>query len=596
METLWPNDLARMMERSFERVEEQKEAINKINVFPVPDQDTGSNLAATLKGVRDAVRDKEFFNFENLAAIALDAALSSAQGNEGVIVTGFLAGFFATLRGQSIGAKTFAQAFGEGAARARQSVQNPREGTVLDVIDAAAGSLDGPESGSDIAQNLIDAVKKAQTALAATRQKIEVLKRANVVDAGGLGFLVMLQAFLEALDFGHREAVKFSGAKGVASVIRLEPVADHRYEVAALLAESAGKILDEGLAKEKLKNLGDFIDVVKIGNKMRVHVHTDQPSEAKKEIENLGLTLTIKVTDMAKATAAQAGRASSIGIVTEDLSDLTAKIADFYKIAVVEAPVDWPQGQALPGAGLYQKMREAERQGIAALPKTSAPVPKSYIEAFKQQLVLFGQVLCVTASIKISGSYNAALQARQTLEESERVTVIDSRQVASSQALVILRAIELIRQGWEIGDIAAGLEKYQAKIKSYIVVDDPKWLAAGGRISKTQADWIRRLNFLRLHLLITIKDGALAPGGIVFAKDKVGALSKKVAQDSQAIRAQGKRIRAVISHADDNASAKLLKRELKTKLDAEVSFVALASPALGVHGGPGTLMCAWTAI
>ena len=121
-------------------------------------------------------------------------------------------------------------------------------------------------------------------------------------------------------------------------------------------------------------------------------------------------------------------------------------------------------------------MREAERQGIAALPKTSAPVPKSYIEAFKQQLVLFGQVLCVTASIKISGSYNAALQARQTLEESERVTVIDSRQVASSQALVILRAIELIRQGWEIGDIAAGLEKYQAKIKSYIVVDDPKAL------------------------------------------------------------------------------------------------------------------------
>jgi len=596
MKKLSPDDLAKMLLTAYRSVDGQKEEINKINVFPVPDQDTGSNLAATLKGIAAVLENKRFVSFDELARDSLDAALSSAQGNEGVIFTGFLAGFLSSIRGSSLDSKTFAAAFKKGAGRARLSIQNPREGTVLDVVDAAAGSLElEAPSQSDIAGLLKNAIDKAEVALVATRQKIEILKRANVVDAGGLGFLVVLQGWFEALVPAGEGVPNFGGKEFVQNISQLEPLESHRYEVAALVVQKEGMPLNEAKAKDRLKTLGDFIDVVAIGKKMRVHIHTDRPDDAKKEIENFGSILTVRVQDLSQTAGAEAGRASSIGIVCEDMADITPKIADRYKIAIVPAPMIWPEGEPLPG-NLYQKMAKAGRRGITALPKTSAPVPKSYVEAYKQQLILFDKVLCITTSAKISGSYNVALQAKGSIEQPERVTVVDSRQVAAPQALVVLRALELIGQGWEIGDIAADLEKYQSGIKSYIVVDDPKWLVAGGRLSKTQAAWIRHMQIFHLRPLITVEDGALSSGGIVFAKDKVGAIFEKIKKDSRVIRAQGKRLRAVIIHADDIESAKRLKRELKIKLDAEVSFVALASPAIGAHGGPGTLMAAWAAI
>ena len=94
MEHITPENLKEMMLLSCKRVEERKEDINKINVFPVPDQDTGNNLAKTLLGIKEAIEKKDFKNLNEISESALDGALTNAQGNAGVIYTGFLAGFF----------------------------------------------------------------------------------------------------------------------------------------------------------------------------------------------------------------------------------------------------------------------------------------------------------------------------------------------------------------------------------------------------------------------------------------------------------------------------------------------------------------------
>ncbi|GAI42617.1 unnamed protein product, partial [marine sediment metagenome] len=136
MEYLTQEELKKMLLLSYQKIEEHKEEINKINVFPVPDQDTGSNMAKTLLGVKEAIENRNFKDLDEISEATLDGALTAAQGNAGVIYVGFLAGFLPLLNKNPVNAKKLALAFEKGAERARQSIQNPVEGTILDVIDA----------------------------------------------------------------------------------------------------------------------------------------------------------------------------------------------------------------------------------------------------------------------------------------------------------------------------------------------------------------------------------------------------------------------------------------------------------------------------
>ena len=125
-----------MMLLSYQKIEANKEQINKINVFPVPDQDTGSNMAKTLLGIKEVIEGREFKDLSEISEVALDGALTSAQGNAGVIYVGFLASFLPLLDKNPVDAKKLAIAFEKGRERAWKSIQNPKEGTILDVIDA----------------------------------------------------------------------------------------------------------------------------------------------------------------------------------------------------------------------------------------------------------------------------------------------------------------------------------------------------------------------------------------------------------------------------------------------------------------------------
>ena len=139
MDYLTQRELKKMMLFSWERVEKEKQEINKINVFPVPDQDTGTNLAYTLLGIKEQIENRDFNNLGEISEAILDGAMTAAQGNAGIIYTGFLAGFLPVFRNEkSINADKLTQAFKQGFERAEKSIQNPKEGTILDVMKATA--------------------------------------------------------------------------------------------------------------------------------------------------------------------------------------------------------------------------------------------------------------------------------------------------------------------------------------------------------------------------------------------------------------------------------------------------------------------------
>ena len=595
MEYLTQEELKKMMLLSYQKIEENKEQINKINVFPVPDQDTGSNMAKTLLGIKEAIEGKEFKDLSEISEAALDGALTSAQGNAGVIYVGFLASFLPLLDKNPVGVKKLAIAFEKGAERARKSIQNPKEGTILDVIDATAETF---KKEAVRETNIISifklATEKAREALLATREKMEIFRKANVVDAGGLGFLIIMESYLEALEGEKKEEKREE--KPSEKVRRFVQVLANRYEIVSLIENPK---LNENIVRDKLKKLGNSIDIVQIGNKMKIHIHTDYPEEVRDVMRETGSILELRTEDMAKEVAGEPSvRKVSIGIVTEgNITLLPQKILERYQIETVDAIVDWPAGENLPGENIFQKMREADKRGIKEFPKTSQAIPKSYLDAFKKQLQKFEKVLCITITSKISGCYNSACQAKEMLkeEERERVYILDTLQAAASQTLLVLRAIELIQEQREINEVIDEVKKLISQTHLYVIFEDPKWIEAGGRVSKSQANWIRRMKKLRLHPIIELKNGIIGKGGIVIAKDSAEALFKKIGKESQREIKAGERIRVIIGHADNPEGAERLRQMLK-EIKAEVPFVSLASPVICAHTGPGTLIAAWQTI
>ena len=592
MEYITQNDFQKMLLKSSDRIERNKEKINKINVFPVPDMDTGNNMAKTLGGIRDAIENKKFQNLEELSEAVLEGALVAAQGNAGVIYTGFLAGFLPLLDKNPLNAQKLAIAFETGAKRAKSSIQDPKEGTILDVINAATQTIqEEAKKEKDLVLIFKKAIKNSQEALLATRDKIEVLKKANVVDAGGLGFLMILESFLEALE-GKKKKIKERPSEIIGKFIQR---ISYRYEVIFLI-DNPKLTVDE--LKKKLDPLGNSLEALQIKNKIKVHIHTDNPEEIKKIARESGKILDLRTEDMAKEISGEESfRKVSIGIVAEDICDLPQKIIDKYQIEIAPAILDWPEVVNLPGENIYQKMREAEKRGIKELGKTSQPSVVTFLKAFKKQLERFEKVLCVTITSKLSGSFNSAYQATEMLDNPSRAYVIDSLNGSAGQALLILRAIELIQEQREIDEIVSELKKMTPKIHLYVFFEDPKWIEATGRITASQANWVRRLKKIGVRPFMTIKNGVVTKEGIsTFAKDVSEALFKEIEKRSRKIRKQGKKIRVAITHADNPEGAKKLKKLLKEKIGAEVIFINLVCTLVGSRLGPGGMLAAWHVI
>ena len=594
MDYLTHKELKKMMLLSYKRVEEKKEEINKINVFPVPDQDTGNNVTKTLSGIKEAIEDKGFKNLSEISEAALDGALTAAQGNAGVIYTGFLAGFLPQLDKNPVGAKKLSEAFEKGAERARQSIQNPKEGTILDVIDAATETI---KEESKKEKNIISifkkAVEKAKEALLATREKMEIFRKANVVDAGGLAYLIILESHLEALEPSLAKAMK-GEEKPSEKVRRFVQVLANRYEVVSLIENP--KFTEETI-REKLKSLGNCLDIVRVKDKMKIHIHTDYPDDVKEIMRSFGKIQSLRIEDMANEVVGEESvRKVSIGIVTDEVAMILPKIAEKYQIEILPILYEWPEEKDLPGENIYQKMRVAEEKGIKTTPKTTQINPKAYLEAYKKQLEKFEKVLCITLTSKLSGCYNSAIQAKAASENPGRIYVLDSLTAAASQALLVLKAIELIQEQRDIDEVIRELKKIIAKVHLYVIFEDPKWIECLGRITHSQANWIRRMKKINIHPIMELKNGAITKGGVIFAKSGAEALFKKVLNESKKVRQEGKRIRVVIGHADNLQEAQNLKKMLKEKINAEISFISMGPTVICAAAGPGTLLVGWMVI
>jgi dihydroxyacetone kinase-like predicted kinase len=588
MDYISQNELKKMLLFSSERIERDKEQINKINVFPVPDQDTGNNLSATLKGIKSNIESKDFESIAELSDSVLDGALTSAQGNTGIIYTGFLAGFFPCIAEEKeVSAEKMGIAFEKGYERARESIQDPKEGTMLDVIKAFALAIkDYSKKEKDIVKNFYFALEKANEALLDTPNKMEVLKKAGVVDAGGLGFLMILETYLDTLKEQEEDpfVIKTKQETEIMKPKRFIQILSNRYEVVALLDNG---YCDEKQIREKLDHLGNCLDIIKIKNRTKIHIHTDMPYEVRDIIKKMGNIESLRIEDMAKEVTGQKSVENvSIGMVIDERAGLSPKIISHYDIEVIPLRIIWEEGENVAGENVCQRIKEAKEKGISSCPKIEPILPEFFMESYKTQLQKFDDVLCIVSSSALSNNYDSALKGRDLLSEEEKshIYVIDSKNISAGQSILILEAIEMIAEQRKIEEIVRKIDKTIDKVNLYCIVEKNDWW------NKEKKSWFKKKT---RYSLGEMRNGKIVHIENVKNTEFAEAIFRKIEKNSKKEIKNGKRIRAVIAHGDNLEEAEKLKKLLKGIKKTDISFINITDPVTSINACPQSLLVGW---
>ena len=302
-ETLDAKNLASLMYCFRDSLQEHKESLNSLNVYPVPDGDTGSNMAATLNAVVSEIESlEENIEMEKIINAISHGSLMGARGNSGVIISQILRGFVAKIKTaglETIDAGLFSEALSESASAAYEAVGNPVEGTILTVVrEAAEATEKAVPSKCDLLSLGEIAREAAKNSLDSTPELLPVLARAGVVDAGGSGFLLMLDSLLHVIDgrpMPEPEVVTVSVDSLVLDVHDDMSSSATRYEVMYFLEAPDDLIPD---FKKAWSEIGDSIVVVGGENIWNCHVHTNNIGAAVEAGISVGKPYEIRVTDL----------------------------------------------------------------------------------------------------------------------------------------------------------------------------------------------------------------------------------------------------------------------------------------------------------
>ena len=373
----------RMLLHGAAAITAQKQAINDLNVFPVPDGDTGTNMSMTIGTAVTELRKSEPATVDKAASVTASALLRGARGNSGVILSLLFRGLSKGLKGmETAGAAAFAAAMQEGVSAAYKAVMKPAEGTVLTVSRLAAKrAVDTVAEGeTDIEKVLEEALKEGWDALAQTTDMNPVLKKAGVVDAGGKGYLLILEGMLAELRGELMpEVTEDAQTQDKADFAALsEEDITFTFDTVFIVRKTVDKSLESFRAY--LNSIGDSLVIGEDDDAFKVHVHTDIPGAALTEAQKYGTLELAKIENMrTQAEDLAAGRQA------QSTDDLDAVEAELEAPAAPAAP-EKPYGflAVCAGDGLAAVFRDLGADGVVSGGQTMNPSTESILEGVEK--------------------------------------------------------------------------------------------------------------------------------------------------------------------------------------------------------------------
>ena len=302
------------------------EEANRLNVFPVPDGDTGTNMLLTLQSAVEDIKDSNAAEVSKIAKLASHGSLMGARGNSGVILSQIFRGFARAVEGKSsLTPRELAVAFEEAANAAYRAVNKPTEGTILTVAREAgrAATAAASEPDATVPSVIAAAAEGARAAVLKTPSQLQILREAGVVDAGGFGLQIILEGMLKTLEEADSMPARVPAAKAPVSQVALDlPEGGWGY-CTEFLIEGTG--LDVDAIRDRIEALGNSVLVVGEPELVKVHVHTDDPTRVIALAGRYGKLLKLNVGDMStqhkrilesEAAGAKPPRANGVGLVT----------------------------------------------------------------------------------------------------------------------------------------------------------------------------------------------------------------------------------------------------------------------------------------
>jgi len=561
--------------------------LNAINVFPVADGDTGTNMVSTLQAMVE--HSEPISSFSEMVHRIAEAGMAYARGNSGIIFASYVNGM--AISGPSHDTVTISQ-FAEIVHKAvdylYHVIENPIEGTMISVIRDWATFLFQNHRRYDRLQDIMAAATgEAMESVRRTPNQLAVLSKNKVVDSGAAGFAHFLQGITRFMK-GERAEDPRPQPAIPPLVATDEESGPYTFCTEVLLktdGSADGKSPNdfEETLKRLLHPYGDSLIVSSLENRTRIHLHTDVPSKVVAQLKEHGRLLMQKADNMKLQNSIRKKRRHPVGIITDSIADVPADFLLEHQIPVL------PLGLLMDETVYLDKTTIGLRELFSAIPKTdtyptsSQPEPGRIREVLEYGLETYESLVVITLSSRLSGTYNAMLKELKQLDTGgKEVTVIDSRLNSGAQGLLVKRAAELLDQGYSHTETVRKIESLIPKTKIYVCLQTIEYAVLGGRISNTVGKIGMKIG-LRPIMTLNAQGGGATFGIALSQKGitrKILGLAKKIVK-SRGIEAYS------IVHADNEKLAAQYRDKLSEIVGKPPEFITEISSVVAIHSGPG---------
>ncbi len=452
--------------RGVERLSAWRELLDNINVFPVADKDTGRNLIITLAPLMQLNNNKNDM---------IHRLLMSARGNSGNIAASFFSGF---LSADSL--NTLSQAAVMGRDRGWKSVAEPKSGTILTLFDALAESLNGYPTEEDF-EIIISHLEKA---VRSTSETLPQMKNANVVDSGALGMFIYLETFLKELilqsDNFKPVTERFHGMLSVSSDFRDKREEGYCVNVAFRLHENNDEII------RKIPEYGKDAVISSHGDCLKIHLHTDNKDKIREEFESAGTILQWSDERIEYQTKFyESNTKKHIHIMTDGAGSVTREDCDKWEITLLDSYItigdtSFPETFLTPSE-LYKSMKKGIKVSTSQA---------SLFERHQHYETLYSQyqnLLYICVGSVFTGNYRVAAEWKARNDKADRMKIIDTGAASGRLGIIAIATARYASKTDDFNSVIKFAEKAVEQSEEYLFLDKLKYLAAGGRLSKTGA-------------------------------------------------------------------------------------------------------------
>ena len=566
------------------KVIEHQVELNKINVFPVNDGDTGTNLASTIRAVIDSLHPHR--SYKITADRIAETTLINARGNSGIIFAQFLYGMsMETGNFKTINISQFAESVKNSIRYIYEAVSNPVEGTMLTVIkDWANYIYESRFRITDFNELFISSLSILNKSLIETKSKLAVLAKANVVDAGARGFVFFVEGIIDFISNSNlKELIQVKAETGVFEKIEetIPEKVEFRFCTEALIKNSS---IDNNTLRSKLEKYGNSIVVAGSDRMRRIHLHTNTPADLFNELRFTGTIAFQKADDMVRQSDVVYNRKWKIALVTDSTCDLSQDLIDKYQINMLPININFGENHYLDKITIQPEQFYTLLEENKDYPKSSQVNEKAFINLYSHLASHYDSIIAIHLSDKLSGTFNSSQKAALSIskEFNKPISVINSKNLSGALGLVILRAAQAIEEGYSHDQVVKMSESWVKKLKIFVSVRDIKYLIRGGRLSATKGLIARILN---VNPIVTIDESGKS---IVFDKafnqkanmEKVMGYIRKLNQDNQIWN-------YIVLHANNLEAAKWYCEKMVALTMKTPSSVVNISPIIGANAGIG---------